>query len=186
MYPVSADMGVAVERKVHIIRGAKEGAYGASTQTSSIREYSTYVSEGYSYDLKDGKDVPYEVNEVIVEADETTGQVRLEARTKEIIEVDGLKFKDLNANGELDVYEDWRQEIDARVKDLMSQMTIEEEIGLLWHDTARGAARLLYRQDRLQERDGHQSRPVLVCPHQHRRVRHALEEPAAALEAPHL
>ena len=65
MYPVSADMGVAVERKVHIIRGAKEGAYGASTQTSSIREYSTYVSEGYSYDLKDGKDVPYEVNEVI-------------------------------------------------------------------------------------------------------------------------
>ncbi len=63
MYPVSADMGVALERKVHIIRGAKEGAYGASTQTSSIREYSTYISEGYSYDLKDGKDVPFEVNE---------------------------------------------------------------------------------------------------------------------------
>ena len=45
---------------------------------------------------------PYTVNEVIVEADETTGQVHLEARTKEIIEVDGLKFKDLNGNGTLD------------------------------------------------------------------------------------
>ena len=65
MYPVSADMGVALERKVHIIRGAKEGAYGASSQTSSIREYSSFVSEGYTYDLKDGKEIPYEVNEVI-------------------------------------------------------------------------------------------------------------------------
>lgn len=65
MYPVSADMGVALERKVHIVRGAKEGAYGASSQTSSIREYSSFVSEGYTYDLKDGKEIPYEVNEVI-------------------------------------------------------------------------------------------------------------------------
>lgn len=32
--------------------------------------------------------------------------------------VDGLKFKDLNGNGQLDVYEDWRQDVDARVKDL--------------------------------------------------------------------
>jgi len=35
-----------------------------------------------------------------------------------ILEVDGLKFKDLNGNGQLDVYEDWRQDVDARVKDL--------------------------------------------------------------------
>ena len=74
---------------------------------------------------------PYTVNEVIVEADETTGQVHLEARTKEIIEVDGLKFKDLNGNGTLDVYEDWRQDVSARVDDLLSQMTLDEEIGLL-------------------------------------------------------
>ncbi len=87
---------------------------------------------------------PYEVNEVIVEADETTGQVRLEARTKEIIEVDGLKFKDLNANGTLDVYEDWRQDIDARVDDLLSQMTIDEEIGLLWHASTGGTFTSMY------------------------------------------
>ena len=87
---------------------------------------------------------PYEVNQVVVEADETTGQVRLEARTKEIIEVDGLKFKDLNGNGQLDVYEDWRQDIDARVDDLLSQMTIDEEIGLLWHASTGGTFTSMY------------------------------------------
>ncbi len=28
--------------------------------------------------------------------------------------MDGLKFKDMNGNGQLDVYEDWRQDLDAR------------------------------------------------------------------------
>lgn len=87
---------------------------------------------------------PYEVNEVIVEADETTGQVRLEARTKEIIEVDGLKFKDLNGDGELDTYEDWREDVDARVDDLLAQMTIDEEIGLLWHASTGGTFSSMY------------------------------------------
>ena len=81
---------------------------------------------------------PYTVNEVIVPADEATGQVALEAHVKNIIEVDGLKFKDLNGNGTLDVYEDWRQPVDARVDDLLSQMTLDEEIGLLWHASTGG------------------------------------------------
>lgn len=51
----------------------------------------------------------------------------------DILEVDGLKFKDLNGNGTLDVYEDWRQDIDARVKDLYDQMTLEEKAGLFYH-----------------------------------------------------
>ncbi len=70
----------------------------------------------------------------VIEADETTGQVRLtymEGVTP-ILEVDGLKFKDLNKNGALDVYEDWREETDTRVADLIAQMTPEEEVGLLF------------------------------------------------------
>ncbi len=51
----------------------------------------------------------------------------------EILEVDGLKFKDLNSNGELDVYEDWREDVDARVEDLYSQMTLFEKTGLFFH-----------------------------------------------------
>lgn len=87
---------------------------------------------------------PYAVNEVIVPADEATGQVELEAHVKNIIEVDGLKFKDLNGNGTLDVYEDWRQPVDARVDDLLSQMTLDEEIGLLWHASTGGTFTSMY------------------------------------------
>lgn len=50
-----------------------------------------------------------------------------------ILKADGLQFKDLNGNGKLDVYEDWRQDIDARVKDLYDQMTLEEKAGLFFH-----------------------------------------------------
>ena len=42
-----------------------------------------------------------------------------------ILEVDGLKFKDLNDNCELDVYEYWREDIDERVADMYSQITLK-------------------------------------------------------------
>ncbi len=37
MYPVSIDMGVALQREVKILRDAKQGAYGTTSQTSSIK-----------------------------------------------------------------------------------------------------------------------------------------------------
>lgn len=42
-----------------------------------------------------------------------------------------LKFKDLNKNGTLDKYEDWRLSSDERAKDLASQMTIDQIAGLM-------------------------------------------------------
>jgi beta-glucosidase len=44
----------------------------------------------------------------------------------------GLTFRDLNKNGKLDLYEDPRQPIAARVDDLLRQMTLEEKAGLLF------------------------------------------------------
>jgi beta-glucosidase len=41
-------------------------------------------------------------------------------------------FMDLNKDGKLDVYEDSRQEIDLRIADLLSQMTLEEKAGMIW------------------------------------------------------
>jgi len=41
-------------------------------------------------------------------------------------------FRDLNKNGRLDVYEDPRQPIEARVEDLLGQMTLEEKAGTLF------------------------------------------------------
>ena len=48
-----------------------------------------------------------------------------------ILEVDGLKFKDLNRNGVLDKYEDWRLPATERAKDLASQLSIDEIAGLM-------------------------------------------------------
>jgi len=48
-----------------------------------------------------------------------------------ILEQDGLKFKDLNKNGVLDPYEDWRLPADERAKDLAKKMSIEQIAGLM-------------------------------------------------------
>ena len=65
-------------------------------------------------------------------AEETTiQQADVQATVKNIIEVDGLRFKDLNSNGTLDVYEDWREDIEDRIVDLLSQMTLEEKSRML-------------------------------------------------------
>ena len=39
-----------------------------------------------------------------------------------LIEADGFAFKDMNGNGALDVYEDWRLDADTRSRDLAEQM----------------------------------------------------------------
>lgn len=58
-----------------------------------------------------------------------TEQLKLEVRNKKLIENEGFKFKDLNGNGILDPYEDWRLPSSVRAKDLAYRMTIEELCG---------------------------------------------------------
>lgn len=50
----------------------------------------------------------------------------------------GRTFRDLNRNGALDVYEDWRRPTPARVDDLLARMTLEEKAGLLMHGNPPG------------------------------------------------
>lgn len=52
---------------------------------------------------------------------------------KQKLTIDGITFRDLNNNGRLDIYEDNRQAAEERVNDVLSQMTIEEKVGLMWH-----------------------------------------------------
>ena len=66
-------------------------------------------------------------------------QVRLGTRSAAVIQQDGLNFKDLNHNGRLDVYEDWRRSAAERAQDLVSQMTVEEKAGVMMHGTAPAA-----------------------------------------------
>ena len=46
---------------------------------------------------------------------------------------DGMSFRDLNKNNQLDRYEDYRLDTTHRVEDLLSQMTLEEKVGMLFH-----------------------------------------------------
>lgn len=48
-----------------------------------------------------------------------------------ILKVDGFSFKDLNRNGVLDPYEDWRLDVGTRAADLASQLPIEKIAGLM-------------------------------------------------------
>ncbi len=48
-----------------------------------------------------------------------------------LLKLNGLYFKDLNKDGKLDKYEDWRLPEDQRIKDLVSKLSIEQLAGLM-------------------------------------------------------
>ncbi len=48
------------------------------------------------------------------------------------LSIDGFKFRDLNKNGKLDVYEDTRRLLEDRVNDLVSQMSLDEKAGTMY------------------------------------------------------
>ena len=66
---------------------------------------------------------------------DTKPQPVLGTRSVTIIEKDGLKFRDLNKNGELDSYEDWRLTAEERSEDLLSRMSVEEKAGFMLINT---------------------------------------------------
>ena len=55
----------------------------------------------------------------------------LGSRSTKTLEVGGLKFKDLNKNGRLDKYEDWRLPAEARAQDLVARMSVAEKVGFM-------------------------------------------------------
>ena len=66
-----------------------------------------------------------------VSSQSATQQPIINVRVAPVLQSNGQLFKDLNKNGKLDVYEDWRRPLDERVNDLLSQMNLEEKAGLM-------------------------------------------------------
>lgn len=58
-------------------------------------------------------------------------QPELGYRSVPLIEKQGRQFKDLNRNGKLDKYEDWRLTSEERSRDLLSKMSVEEKAGFM-------------------------------------------------------
>jgi beta-glucosidase len=70
----------------------------------------------------------------------TIAPTTLGFRSKPLLTIGGLQFRDLNANSTLDAYEDWRLPTAERAANLLSQMTLAEKAGTLMHGTAPGNA----------------------------------------------
>lgn len=64
-------------------------------------------------------------------------QPKLGYRIASVLKIEGYQFKDLNKNGALDPYEDWRLPVDQRILDLISRMTLEEKAGFMLISTSR-------------------------------------------------
>ena len=52
-----------------------------------------------------------------------------------ILTDDGYAFKDLNRNGSLEPYEDWRLPAEERAEDLASRLTIEQIAGMMLYSS---------------------------------------------------
>jgi len=64
-------------------------------------------------------------------------QPELKATSAPILTLQGYQFKDLNKNGKLDKYEDWRLPVETRAKDLLSKMSVEQKAGMMLISTTR-------------------------------------------------
>lgn len=90
-------------------------AIGIGTTLSAQKKWSEISKDGYSIITNDtGLELGYTTDSGV-----------------KILTVDGFAFKDLNKNGILDTYEDWRLNVNIRAKNLASLMTVEEIAGLM-------------------------------------------------------
>ena len=45
---------------------------------------------------------------------------------------EGVEYRDLNGNGQMDPFEDPRRTVDERVEDLLGRMSLQEKAGLMF------------------------------------------------------
>ena len=135
----SADAEITAEAAVAEGESAEGESDSAETEAAPSPEYVPMPDVEYSVIEADGEQIRLSYLEDVTP----------------ILEADGLKFKDMNKNGELDAYEDWRLSTEDRVNDLISQLSLEEEVGLLFQtstwgyaeDVAKMSEKLLYEMD---------------------------------------
>jgi beta-glucosidase len=63
-------------------------------------------------------------------------QCQISTRTVPVLTADGLRFRDLNRNGHLDPFEDWRLPPSTRAADLVPRLSLAQKAGLMVHGTA--------------------------------------------------
>lgn len=79
----------------------------------------------------------YTIQDNIIILNQSKGRTLGYSKTSgiSILKESGLAFKDLNKNGSLDPYEDWRLSVAERAKDLASKMSKEQIAGLMLYSS---------------------------------------------------
>jgi beta-glucosidase len=74
------------------------------------------------------------INNKVIAQQQTRAAIKqplLGHRSANILTINNLQFKDLNRNGKLDKYEDWRLPYSIRAKDLINKMSVEQKVGFM-------------------------------------------------------
>ena len=108
--------------------GGGEAAQAESAPAPVVEKYVPEPGEGAKYTVTVTPDNWVKIEN---EGGETLGLSQTSG--VKIIEEDGFAFKDLNQNGSLDVYEDWRKPVEERAQNLAEQMQGEEKALMLAH-----------------------------------------------------
>ena len=108
--------------------GGGDASQAASTPAPVVEKYVPEPGEGAKYTVTVTPDNWVKIEN---EGGETLGLSQTSG--VKIIEEDGFAFKDLNQNGSLDVYEDWRKPAEERAQNLAEQMKGEEKALMLAH-----------------------------------------------------
>lgn len=102
---------------------------GSGAQTEAVEQADEYIPEaGEKYTAQV---TPDGWIEIVNDGGPTLGLSSVSG--VHILDIDGFAFKDLDKDGELDVYEDWREDSATRARDLASQMSGEEIAPYLTH-----------------------------------------------------
>lgn len=107
--------------------------------TEQVEEAPEYIASSYTID--EGLQGPTEYFAPVFYENE--GGPTIGVTLVGVISEEGKYFKDSNNNKELDVFEDWRQDTDTRVADLLTKMNTQQHIGLLENQLACSPTALL-------------------------------------------
>ncbi|MDD2957127.1 MAG: glycoside hydrolase family 3 N-terminal domain-containing protein [Lachnospiraceae bacterium] len=117
---------IAMGLVLTMVGGTAAGAEAVETEAASGAD--TAAASGEKWSAAETADGWIKVTN---EGGETLGYSKDSGVT--LIEDEGYAFKDMDQDGELDVYEDWRQDDATRAADLASKMSGEEIAPLLTH-----------------------------------------------------
>ena len=138
---LTSELASVKESAAEAAKSAEEALKAAEETAAKAVEDAAKAAEDAEKAIAEAKaqaeiDIQKAVEEALAQAAAPKyEQPELNPKVKSIIEVDGYQFIDLNANGELDVYEDWRLDAETRADDLVAQMTLREKIAQMQHPT---------------------------------------------------